>query len=238
MDAFRVSHDDHRGIPRSKNRIQTRHGRSKPLQSIPRDERREVILERIVDFLNHQGSSESDWTLSQLARASNTTRVTLYGYFGNLDGLQRAVQLKLVGRVRPLVGALDGIPLDERHLVAVSAWMSWIDENRRLAIRALWTDESNPAFETFVNRTANALIRQIAEVYLGVDEPSRNLQRQIEVYLRAAEFCLRMWLLEGRMQRNEVQSTIERLTRDVVRMGESRADVPKPLPGSSLLSET
>ncbi|HTU16408.1 MAG TPA: TetR/AcrR family transcriptional regulator [Solirubrobacterales bacterium] len=230
MDAFRVSHEDAREIRHGGRRSAARHDRAAPLQSIPRDERREVILDRIVDFLNREGTSESDWTIAQLARSANTTRVTLYEYFGNLDGVRAAVQFRLVGRVKSIVQELYGIPREERRAVAVATWMSWVDQNRRLAIRALWIEDSNPAFKTFVNGTAQSLIRQIADVFLGVEQPSRALQRQIEVYLRGAEFCLRMWLLEGRMQRAEVQTTIERLTEDVVRMGETRDDVPKPIP--------
>jgi AcrR family transcriptional regulator len=230
MEAFGSRHDDTTDL-RRRGRMRVYHDRSTPLQSIPRDERKEVILDRIVHSLKSDAADESAWTLSRLARAANTTRVTLYGYFGNLEGLRAAIQFKLVGQVRPIGDQLKGIPSEERPAVAVSLWMNWIDENRRLAIRALWADESNAAFETFVNRTAQQLILQIADVYLGMKDPSRDLQRQIEVYLRAAEFCLRMWLLEGRMQRDEVQTTIERLTQDVVRMGLGRPDVPKPLPG-------
>ena len=152
-------------------KLSARHGRAKPLQSIPRDERKEVILDRIVDFLNREGSSEADWTLSQLARAANTSRVTLYEYFGNLDGVRAAVRVRLVGRVKPLVQKLDDIPPEDRPRDAVAAWMSWIDENRALAIRALWIDESRPAFAGFVAQTADSLLRQIAEVYLGVTNP-------------------------------------------------------------------
>lgn len=231
MDAFTGFQDGAQQslLFRGKNRL--KHDRSKPLQSIPQAERKEVMLDRIVDFLNHEGSIESEWTLSQLARAANTSRVTLYEYFGNLNGVREAVRLKLVGRVKPITAKLDDIPPEDRPITAVAAWMTWVDENRTVAIRALWIDESKPAFAGFVAETADALMRQIAEVYLGVTDPSKQLLRQIEVYLRGAEFCLRMWLLEGRMERDEVQTTIERLCQDVARMGEDRSDVPKPIPG-------
>lgn len=216
-----------------RHRGRSRHDDFVPLQSVPQNERRQVILERIAGFLNRRGSSESDWTLSQLARAADTSRVTLYHYFENLEGLRTAVRNQLVGQIEPIVATLDTTPTCERHLVAVSLWMNWIGENRKLAIRALWVDELNPAFATFVTENANSLIRQIADVFLGVRDPSEELLLEIEIYLRAAEACLRMWLLEGRMKRAEVQATIERLTQDVVRMGETRSDVPKPMPGQA-----
>ncbi|MBN8869926.1 MAG: hypothetical protein J0H66_08605 [Solirubrobacterales bacterium] len=117
--------------------------------------------------------------------------------------------------------------------MAVSVWMTWVDENHRLAARALWLEDTSPAFIAFVAKTAQAFIKHIAEVYLGVTEPSRELLRQVEIYLRAAEACLRMWLVEGRIQRAEVQETIERLTQDLVRMAEDWPEVPKPMPGQS-----
>lgn len=206
---------------------------TKRLQAIPRDQRREVILDRIVLSLEQQGASEADWSLSQFARAANTSRVALYEYFGDLESLQAAVQRKLVGKVQPLHRQLDGVPRDERPRVAVSVWMTWVDENHRLAARALWLEDTSPAFVAFVAKTAQAFIKHIAEVYLGVTEPSRELLRQVEIYLRGAEACLRMWLVEGRIQRAEVQETIERLTQDLVRMAEDWPEVPKPMPGQS-----
>lgn len=213
-----------------KSAARQRYHRSRPLKSIPREERKEVILDRIVDFLKQEGPDGPTWTFSHLARAANVSRVTLYGYFGDLDGLRAAVRFRLVGRAEPIVRVLDEVPREIRHVVAVSYWMNWIAENRPLAIRALWLDDQNAVFEAFVADTANTLIGQVAEIFLGVKEPSRSLKRQIEVYLRAAEACLRMWLLEGRMSQSEVKTTIERLTGDVIRMGASRSDVPHPIP--------
>ena len=210
---------------------QAGHPVTEPLQSIPRDQRLEVILDRIVFLLESEGASESDWTLTQFARAANTSRVTIYEYFGDLHGLRAAVQRKMVGNVKPLHRMLDDVPREERPHVAISVWMKWVDENHRLATRALWLEDSSPAFIAFVSKTAQAFIRHLADVFLGVTEPSRELLRQIEVYLRAAEACLRMWLVEGRIRREEVERTVSRLTQDVVRMGEARSDVPKPLPG-------
>ena len=142
--------------------------------------------------------------------------------------------MKIVGEVETIVEKLDRFPLQEQHRIAVEQWMDWIDENRMLAIRALWIDETSPAFATFVADNRKLLVDQICKVFLGVEEPTASLAKQIEIYLGAAEYALRMWLLEGRLQRNEVRDTFERLTRDAVRMGQERKDVPKPMPGQLL----
>ncbi|MBN8869927.1 MAG: hypothetical protein J0H66_08610 [Solirubrobacterales bacterium] len=75
----------HQVQPRRRARVE--HPITKRLQAIPRDQRREVILDRIVLSLEEQGASEADWSLSQFARAANTSRVTLYEYFGDLESL-------------------------------------------------------------------------------------------------------------------------------------------------------
>lgn len=202
-----------------------------PLQAIPRDQRLEVILERIVYALEREGASESDWTLTQFAQAAGTSRVTIYEYFGTLERVRAAAQRKMIGQVQPLDGQLDGIPRDERPKVAVSIWMDWLDENHQLAVKSLWLEDSSPAFIAFVAKTAHAFVKHLSDVYLGVPNPSSELMRAIEVYLRGGEACLRMWLVEGRIQREEFVATMYRLTEDMTRMGEARDDVPKPLPG-------
>lgn len=214
------------------------HPITESLLSIPRDQRREVILDRIVFYLEREGASEADLSLAELARAAHTSRVTMYEYFGDLGSLRAAVQRKMVGQVQPLHRQLDGVPRDERPQIAVSVWMNWVDENHRLASRALWLEDSSPAFIAFVAKTAQAFIKHIADVFLGVQSPSRELLQQVELYLRAAEACLRMWLVEGRMRREDVQTTIERLCQDLVRMAETWDDIPKPLPGHSQPTES
>jgi len=208
-----------------------RYDLSVPLRSVPAYQRKDVILGRIVDSLNQEGTTESDWNLSQLARAANTSRVTLYQYFGDLEGLRNAVRARLVGEIDTIVETLDSVPAEDQRRLAVSTWMGWIDDHRELAIRALWLDQAAPAFAMFAARNRELLVQQVSEIFLGVENPSRSLVRQLEVYLGAAEHTLRLWLLDGRMERHEVEEAFSRILRDVVRMGEERDDVPKPLPG-------
>jgi AcrR family transcriptional regulator len=205
--------------------------RSAPLQSVPTYRRRDVILDRIVESLNEKGTTETDWNMTQLAKAANTSRVTLYQYFGDLEGVREAVRTRLVGEIDTIVETLDRVSADEQRELAVSTWMKWIDDNRELAIRALLMGEAAPAFAMFAQENRELLVRQVAEIYLGLKEPSLALTHQLEVYLGAAEHTLRLWLLEGRMERHEVIEAFDRILRDVVRMGEERDDVPKPLPG-------
>ena len=110
-------------------------------------------------------------------------------------------------------------------------WLGWIDDNRELAIRALWLDEAAPAFAMFAEENRILLVRQVSEIFLGVPQPSLALTHQLEVYLGAAEHALRVWLLDGKMERGEVVEAFDRILRDVVRMGHERDDVPKPMPG-------
>jgi AcrR family transcriptional regulator len=210
---------------------ESRFGGSVPLQSVPRHQRRDVILDRIVESLNEKGSTESEWNMSQLARAANTSRVTLYQYFGDVEGVREAVRTRIVGEVETIVERLDRIPAAEQRARAVSTWMGWIDDNRELAIRTLLLEEAAPAFAIFAEENRVMLLRQVSRIFLGVEEPSRGLIRQLEVYVGAAEHTLRRWLLDGRMERPEVVEAFNRLLGDVIRMGAERDDVPKPLPG-------
>lgn len=211
-----------------------RHEKAKKGESLRRfkvEERPKILLRRIASELEREGTDGGNWTFSQFAEASKTSRTTLYNYFNSLDGLMAALQQEMFSQVRPVVAIPSGLSSEARIRVAVETWLDWVEPNRALVVSTLWEPSADIAQNALVASAKDTLTREIIAIHLGVDSPSPDLVYSVRNYLGAAQDALRGWMVTGEADRQACQRELERLLRNVQEMGMERDDVPKPLPG-------
>jgi AcrR family transcriptional regulator len=168
----------------------------------PQDRRAQILAVARDLFAEHPYAAVST---TAIADAAGVRRGLLNHYFGTKRALYLEVVRDMVRVPHPPVPAeLEGRSLEQVWGEAVDRWLTMVERNRSLWLRAIHEPELAPIFDAAREASATNVLRIVD----APDTPS--LRALVRIYGAGAETATIEWLDRRRLTREQVRDVLVR----------------------------